>query len=168
MEDGKGLSFTSFVLWTILTWISCITTKRQGGATPAVPRTYAIGATVMTIVLACKHRYSTLTTLDGTTAALVVLCLILWVIKGDKWALIISVIASSIAGIPYIVMTYTAPLDSPFLVNTGFLIANSIAFISAGELSIRKWTVEDRLFTGVSILTGVVMIFPWVWCVYFN
>jgi hypothetical protein len=167
MQNGKGLSFASFALWTALTWISFITTKKQGGATPSVPKVYAIGATVMTFVLACKHRYTTLTALDGFIAILVVMCVVLLFTKGkkgEKWALVISVIASTIAGIPYWILTYRFPLESPILANTGFLIANSIAFISAGSLSIKTWTIQDRLFTGVSTVTGVFVILPWVWC----
>lgn len=168
MENGKGLSFASFALWTVLTWISCITTKGQGGATPAVPMVYAMGATIMTIVLACKHRYTTLTSIDGFTAILVVLCIVLLAKngkKGEKWALVISVIASTIAGIPYWVMTYRFPLESPVLANTGFLIANTTAFILAGKLPWKHWTIRDRLFTGVSMVSGVILILPWVWCV---
>lgn len=157
-EDGRGLSFTSFILWTVLTWISCLTIKRQGGSTPAVPMVYAIGATTMTVVLACKHRYTTLNVLDGFISILVVVCIVFWLMKGEKWALVISVIASSVAGIPYMVITWKFPIDSPVLANTGFLIANAIAFVSAG-----KWTIKDRLFTGVSVVTGIIMIIPWFW-----
>jgi hypothetical protein len=165
-EDGKGLSFASFALWTVLTWISCITIKSQGGATPAVPMLYAMGATFMTLVLAYMHRYTTLTALDGFTAILVVLCIVLLIKhgkRGEKWALVISVTASTIAGIPYWILTYKFPLESPVLANIGFLIANITAFISAGRLPLKYWTIKDRLFTGVSIVSGVILILPWVW-----
>lgn len=152
---GEGLSLTTFALWSALAWITCFTMWKQG-ANPAVPAVYGIGATSTTIVLLIKGRYGW-TSFDTIIAILTVLCVVLWLTSGPRWALVLSVAAAVIAGVPFIVMTWNSPANSPIIPNSGFLIANTLSFAAA-----KAWTVEDRLYPGVNFVVCSLLVLPWL------
>lgn len=152
---GEGLSLSTFVLWAILGWITSFIMLKQG-ADPAVPIIYSVGATITTILLLLKGRY-VWTEVDSFIAILTVICIVLWKTQGSRRALILSVAAGSIAGIPFIILTWQDPANSPLLCNTGFLLANVLAFASA-----KAWTLEDRLLPTMNIVTGSFMVAPWL------
>ena len=152
---GEGLSLTTFLLWSMLAWITGFTTMKQG-ANPAVPFIYAVGATATTIVLLYKGRVGW-TYFDSLIAVLVVLCAVLWLTRGAKWALTLSVIAAVIAAIPFIIVTWKAPSSSPIIANSGFFFANILSFASA-----KAWTLEARLYPGANIVVCGLLVLPWV------
>ena len=151
---GEGLSLTTFGLWSALAWITSFTMMKEK-ANPAVPMIYGTGATATTIVLLYKGRYGW-TGLDTVIAVLVAICLVLWYVKGAKWALVVSVVAAVIAGIPFTVMTWKAPANSPIVPNSAFLITNILAFVSA-----KSWTLEDRLYAGANVVVCSLLVIPW-------
>ncbi|MEI7480133.1 MAG: hypothetical protein WCJ59_00720 [bacterium] len=151
----EGLSLTTFVLWAALAWITGFTMLKQG-ANPAVPMIYGIGATTTSIVLLIKGRCGW-SGLDSVIAILVVICILLWMTNGARWALIISIAAAVIAGLPFIIMTWKSPESSPIIPNTGFLLANLLAFLSA-----KAWTLEDRLYSGVNVVVCSLLVLPWL------
>jgi hypothetical protein len=152
---GEGLSLSTFALWSALGWITAFTTLKQG-ANPAVPMIYGAGATATTIVLLYKGRYGW-STFDTVVAVLVVLCILLWLMKGSKWALIFAVAASAIASVPFVMITWQAPANSIIVTNSGFLLANVLAFISA-----KAWTIEDRLYAGANVVVCSLLVIPWL------
>lgn len=153
--DGEGVSFTTFALWAALAWISAFTMLKQG-ASPGIPAIYGVGSTSTAIVLILKGRIHW-TGMDSFIAFLVLLCIIFWMIKGARWALILSVLAAVIAGIPFIIMTWKAPLVSPIIPSSGFLLANFLSFVSA-----KAWTLEDRLYSGVNVIVTALLVIPWI------
>lgn len=152
---GEGLSLSSFGLWSVLAWITSFTMLKQK-ANPAVPMIYGVGATVTTIILLIKGRYGW-SSLDSVIAILVVICIALWLTNGARWALVLSVLASVIAAFPFMIMTWKSPANSPIIPNSGFLLANTLAFISA-----KAWTLEDRLYSGVNIVVCSLLVIPWL------
>ncbi len=152
---GEGLSLTTFGLWSALAWITSFTMLKQK-ANPAVPMIYGVGATVTTLVLLIKGRYGW-SGLDTVIAILVILCILLWLTNGPRWALILSVAAAVIAALPFIVMTWKSPANSPIIPNSGFLLANTLALISA-----KAWTLEDRLYAGVNVMVCLLLVVPWL------
>lgn len=152
---GEGLSLTTFGLWAALAWITGFTMLKQG-ANPSIPMIYGTGSTLTALVLLFKGKYQW-TVMDTVIAILVLVCIILWKTRGAKWALILSVAASMIAGIPFVVMTWKNPTVSPIIPNTGFLLANIFSFAAA-----KAWTLKDRLYTGTSIILCLLLVLPWL------
>lgn len=151
---GEGLSLTTFLLWSMLAWITGFTSIKQG-ANPAVPFIYAVGATATTIVLLYKGRAGW-SQFDSLIATLVILCVVLWLSKGAKWALILSVMAGMIASVPFILVTWQTPASSPIIANSGFFFANILSFAAA-----KAWTLEDRLYPGANIIVCGLLVLPW-------
>lgn len=152
---GKGMTFSTFLLWSVLATITSLGKLRQG-ADARVSIIYGTGATITTVVLICKGRYGW-TGLDTVVAILTVVCIVLWQTSGPRWALVMSVSAGGIASIPFIVTTWHAPASSPIIGNAGFLIANTLALIAA-----KAWTLEDRLYESVNVLLCVLLVVPWL------
>ncbi len=152
---GEGLSLTTFGLWAALAWITSVTMFKQG-ANPAVPTIYAVGATATTVVLLLKGKCQW-SGFDTLIAAMVAICVWLWLTSGPRNALIMSVVATLIAGTPFIVMTWKNPAHSPIVPNAAFLVANTLAFVSA-----KDWTLEDRLFAGVNVGVCGMLVLPWL------
>ncbi|MEI8339599.1 MAG: hypothetical protein WCF94_02955 [bacterium] len=157
MGTGENLSFTTFALWSMLNLITAYTTYKKK-ANPSIPLVYGSGATLTAIVLLFKGRCQW-STLDSVVAALVITCLLLWKIKGDKWALISSTLAAAIAGIPFLVVIWKNPEISPVLPNALFTLTNLLSFFAAD-----KWTVEDRLFSGINVIFCFLFVLPWLLC----
>lgn len=152
---GEGLSFTTFALWSAIAWIAGFSMLKQG-ANPAVPMIYGIGSTATAIVLVCKGRFYW-TTQDTIVAVLVVICVVLWMTSGPKWALISSVAAGVIAAVPFIILTWKSPATCPIIPNAGFLLANILMLISA-----KAWTLEDRLYAVVNVVVCSFLVLPWL------
>ena len=153
--NGEGLSLTTFGLWSALAWITSFTMLKQK-ANPAVPIVYAVGATATAIILLVKGRYGW-SSFDSVITALVAVCIVLWLTNGARWALILSVAAAVIASFPFIGMTWNSPAHSPIVSNSGFLLANTLAFVSA-----KAWTLEDRLYSGANIIVCSLLVIPWI------
>lgn len=151
---GEGLSLSTFALWSGLAWITCFTMWKQK-ANPAVPAIFAVGATATTIVLVAKGRFSW-TSFDTLIAVLVFICVVVWITKGSKWALVLSVVAAVIAAVPFIVLSWKWPSNVPIIANSGFLLSNSLAFVAA-----KAWTLEDRLCFGANIVVCSLLVIPW-------
>lgn len=151
---GNGFSFSTFALWSALAWITSYTMVKQG-ADALVPMIYGCGATTTTLVLIWKGRFGW-TQFDTVIALLVLLCIILLLTSGPRWALIMSVTAGAIAGLPFVLMTWQAPAQSPVISNSGFLAANVLALIAA-----KAWTMEDRLYAVVNVVVCTLLVIPW-------
>lgn len=152
---GEGLSLTTFGLWSALAWITSFAMLKKK-VNPAVVMIYGVGACATTIILLIKGRFSW-SNFDSLIAFLVVLCVILWHTRGPRGALILSVIAGGLAAVPFIVMTWKSPANSPIIPNAGFLITNVLAFVSA-----KTWTLEDRLYSVVNVVMCSLLVLPWL------
>lgn len=151
---GEGVSLTTFGLWAIISWITVFTMFKQK-ANPAVPVIFGIGSTTTALTLVSKGSFNW-TGVDMLVAVIVAICIFAWITKGAKWALVLSVLAGVIASIPFVVMTWKFPENSPFGPNCGFLVSNFLSFVSAKE-----WRLEDRLYGGVNVILCSLLIIPW-------
>ena len=151
--SGEGLSLTTFLLWSMLAWITTITTVKAG-ANPAVPCIYAMGSSATALILLYKGKIGW-SSFDSIIAVLVVMCVILWLSKGARWALVLSVIAAVIAAVPFIIVTWKTPSSSPIIANSGFFFANILSFAAA-----KAWTLEDRLYPGANIIVCGLLVLP--------
>jgi hypothetical protein len=153
---GEGLSISTFALWSAIGWITVFTIFQQN-ANASVPLIYSLGATAVTFVLIHKGQYGKWSTFDSVIAVLVVACLVLWLVNGARVALIMSVVAGSTASLPYLIMTWQFPDQSPFLPNIGFFLANALALAGA-----KAWTIEDRLYPFVNTVLTAMLLIPCV------
>ncbi len=155
MGTGEGASFTTFALWSALAWIAGFTMMKQG-ANPGVPMMYGFGAASTALALLCKGKV-TWSGLDTITTVMVAICIILWLTSGPRRAMIMSIVAGVVGGIPFIIMTWKSPAASPFIPSSGFLLANLLFFLSG-----KKWTLEDRLYGGVNVIVTSLLVIPWL------
>lgn len=152
---GDGCSLTTFVLWGALAFISAIEMKKRA-VYAGVPMLYGTGATATAIVLLFKGKFA-FTMLDAVITSSVVSCVILWNTRAAKWVLVLSVAAAALAAVPFITMTWNDPASSPIVPNASFLITNALSFASA-----KKWTLEDRLYSGVNVVVCSLLVIPWI------
>ncbi len=152
---GQGLSFTTFALWAMLAWIAVLSLIRHK-ANFSVPLIYAVGSSSISVILLLKGRFNW-GIMDSVVVILVGFCVVLWLTRGARWALIASITASLIAGIPFIIMTWKFPEQSPILVNIFFTIVNFLSF-----LSVKGWRLEDRLYCGVNTIFCASFVLPWI------
>ncbi len=162
MGSGDGLSLSTFGLWSTLAWITAYTMWKakpelgQEKPSPAVPMIYGTGALATTIVLLIKGKTGW-SMFDTLIALLTAACIVLLLVSGKRPALILSVTASAIASFPFIVMTWKHPGSSLIVTNSGFLIANVLAFVS-----VKEWTIEHRLYSGVNVVLCALLVIPWI------
>lgn len=143
-------SFAAFLLWAMLDLIATITTIIEGG-NYWLALSNAIGSTVITVLLIRKKQISW-TWVESMTAALVVICLVIWYTTGEQAGIIASSLAVVAASIPQMVDTFKKPEATPTRAYLVFLIANIISF-AGGE----SWTVEERFYQGCGIFLCVVI-----------
>lgn len=149
-----GLSVSTFLLWSLLAAVTIYSLCKQK-VNPAIACVYGSGATIMTIILLFKGKYSW-DLFDTFIAAMVMICVILYFTTGPKPALVFSSLSGFLASLPFIVLTWSDPINSPIVTNSGFLLANVFAFAGA-----KAWTLEDRIYSGVNMIGGVLLVFPW-------
>ncbi len=152
---GEGLSFSTFALLGALGWITSYTTWRSGN-NPGVAMSYAIGATTTAITLIVKGRFGW-SGFDTVIATMVVTCLILLRMSSNKTALAFAIAASAISFVPFVVLTWKFPAMSPVIPNTGFLLANILALVSA-----KNSTLEARLYPTSNTIICSLLVIPWL------
>ena len=155
LGTGENLSFTTFALWSMLDSIVAIAMYKKR-IDPSIPIVYGGGATLVAFILLFKGRCSW-SNMDSIVSVLVIVCLILWKIKGPKWANLMATTAAAISGIPFLYITWKNPDSSPIIPNVVFLIANVLQL-----LSVKEWSVEKVFFPTVNIVFCFTFVLPWL------
>lgn len=146
-------SFAAFMLWGLLDIIAAVSTIFQKG-NYMLPLGYALTATTIAILLAIKKQINW-SRVETITSIMVMICLVLWYINGDKIGTIASSLAVVIAAIPQGVDTFKKPESTPTGIYLLFVLANLLSFIGG-----KSWSIEERFYSGcVVFLTIVLVIF---------
>lgn len=146
-------SFAAFLLWALLDLIATITTVLTGG-NYWLALANAAGSTIITVLLIYKKQVAW-SRVESMTAVLVIVCLVVWYVSGERAGLIASSLAVVIASVPQMVDTWRKPKATPVLVYVTFLIANVVALISG-----KAWTIEERFYACCGIfLCSVIIVF---------
>ncbi len=153
LSGGKGLTFSTYLLWTSLAVIVTINLKAQKIDNRLVT-IYAIGAGSVSLSLLCLGK-SGWSSFDTIVAILVIICIIIWKVGGPRLALIAMVVAGLIAAMPFTIMTWKNPESSPVIANVGFLAANLFTYLGAKEFG-------DKLYSGVNTLLCGTLVAFWV------
>jgi hypothetical protein len=146
-------SFAAFLLWGMLDTIAMITSIFEQG-NYWLPLSNSVGASLVAILLIAKKQV-VWTWVESLTAALVVICLIVWGIAGERAGLIASSIAVLIASVPQMIDTYKRPQSTPTIAYAIFLFADVLS-VFAGK----GWTIEERFYSVIGgILSIVILVF---------
>lgn len=145
-------SFAAFFLWALLDLIATITTILEGG-NYWLALANAIGSTTITVILVAK-RQTSWSWVESMTAALVVVCLVIWYTSGEQAGIVASSLAVVIASLPQMVDTYKKPEATPSIVYGTFLFANIISVIGGSA-----WTIEERFYQCCGVFLCAVIFF---------
>lgn len=146
-------SFAAFMLWAMLDIIATITTILEDG-NYWLALGNAVGSTAITGLLAAKKQISW-SWIETMTAILVLICLVIWFVAGEKAGLIASSLAVVVASIPQMVATYKKPRTTPTAIYVVFLIAAILSFIAG-----KAWTIDQRFYSGCAVfLCSVIVVF---------
>ena len=151
LRSNVQQSFAAFLLWAMLDIIATVTTMLQGG-NYWLALSNAIGSSVITLILISKKQVSW-SWIETMTASLVVICLTVWSLSGERAGIIASSLAIVLASIPQMVDTFKKPESTPTLAYGVFTIANVISLLGG-----RAWTFEERVYQCCSILFCVVIV----------
>jgi hypothetical protein len=144
-------SFAAFMLWAMLDIIATITIIMEDGNC-WLPLGNAVGSTVITVLLVVKRQISW-SWIETMTAILVIICLIIWFVAGDKFGLIASSLAIVISGIPQMADTYKKPWATPTGTYIIFLIASTLSFVAG-----KSWTIDQRFYPGCGMFLCLVIV----------
>lgn len=146
-------SFAAFLLWALLDLIATITTILAGG-NYWLALANAAGSTIITLLLIYKKQVAW-SWIESMTALLVIICLVVWYVSGERAGIVASSLAVVIASVPQMVDTWRKPEATPFWVYVTFLLANIVALIGG-----KAWTIEERFYACCGIfLCSVIVIF---------
>jgi hypothetical protein len=151
IRDKIEQSFVAFMLWAMLDIIATITSIISDG-NYWLPLSNAIGASTVAILLAIKKQVSW-SWVETMTAILVIVCLTLWYVLGEKAGIISSGLAVVVASIPQFVETYKKPSTTPTAVYSVFLFANILSLIAG-----KSWTIEERFYPGCAVFLCLVIV----------
>lgn len=147
-------NFASWILWGILEAIVAASIIAQHGNF-LLPICYSVGCLIIAIAIAVKSKTISWSWFENMIAGLTIICMIVWGIAGDWFATIFSTIAVVIAGVPLLVDCYKNPWGNPFLIYSGFFVANSLSTAGGNE-----WSVQERLYPAAcTIFTILVLLF---------
>ena len=139
------------MLWAMLDLIATVTSVLEDG-NYWLPMSNAIGSLVITILLIVKKQVSW-SRIETMTTLLVIICLIVWYVAGEKAGIIASSLAVVIASVPQMVETYRKPGATPVIAYIAFLGASVVSLV-AGE----SWTIEERFYAGCSVFLCLVIV----------
>lgn len=131
-------SFATWLLWFILDVIVLFGVFDQDG-NPYLFSAFALGTGIVTILLVVKKQVSW-SSFETYISWMVTVCIIVYLLAGPHLAIIATVLALNIAGIPQVIATFKDPKATPTIAYSLFAISALLSAISA-----KAWTVEDML-----------------------
>ncbi len=144
-------SFAAFLLWAMLDLIATITTILQDGNF-WLPLSNVTGSAVITILLVIKKQVSW-SRVETMTSVLVAICLLVWMIAGEKAGIIASSLAVVIASLPQMKETFDKPETTPASAYIVFLLGNLVSFFAG-----KAWTIEERFYPACSAFLCIVIV----------
>ena len=151
-NTGVEQNFATWMLWAMLDTIATISTILEHGKNFWLQGGFVLGSVVVTILL-IKRKQTKWTIYETVVSFLVFCCLVFWYLKGNDAGIIASVVATCIAGIPQLFLTYKKPATTPTLTYLLFSLGGFISFIGG-----TAWTVEERLFSGETAVSCLIIV----------
>ncbi len=145
-------NFATYALWGALDTIAAATIFLTNGNF-LLPAMYSI-LSFSVLVAILRARTFSWTWFETLTSALVIVCIIIWAVSGDRAATIASAIAVAIASIPQLVDFWKKPREAPLLTYVAFTAANGISILAG-----KDWSVEERFYPTVCTIATTLFIF---------
>lgn len=144
-HDGAGQSLAMWALWAVLDTTLTISIVVQRGNF-LLPAGFAVGSIILAVLLLAKGQFAW-GRLENVIAALVLVCLGVWITSGPRLATIAATLAIVIAGWPAMVELWRNPQRGIAHIWLGYTAANTLAFLGG-----TNWSVEERFAPGVFVM----------------
>jgi hypothetical protein len=153
-EKGAKQNLITWILWFFLDVIQLTTTYDAKG-TYLFLIIITIGGGVTTFLLLKNGKRKWDKKFHTRVIIAVGVCITVWCTFGSYYAIFFSTAAQVIAGLPQLKDMWEEPDPKLLPSYVSFFIMNTLAFIFA-----KAWTFEDRFFTGVFIIFGILTLYP--------
>lgn len=161
INNGKGQSLFSWLLWMSLDLILVKTTHDAHGASESMVLMYTslFGSTMISISFLFIKKKAEWKNTETITLILMITTVIVWgTTNSPEQAILSAVIAQVIAGIPEIKESWRDPEPT-------WTLASDILFVFAYSIttfSSSVWNVENKLFAGVLGIYTIICMVPLV------
>jgi hypothetical protein len=149
IAKGEDQSFATWLLWSLLDLITCISVYRQNGEWNLIAG-YVIGGLSISLLLFRQGKISW-SWFEYFIVILLTLCLGLWYLKGDRAATVMGTTAVCIASLPQFLGDYKKPKRKTVIAWYGFGISNLLTFFGAEEWGI-KYTFYPGACAGLCVI----------------
>lgn len=139
LRDKIKQNFATWILWTLLDFIALVSLVFQGG-NYALVIGYFFGGTIVTCCLIYKKQIEW-TIKETVVLLMVIICLIVWSVSGNRNATIVSTLAVFISGLLQVSDSWRKPDTQTSYIYLGYVLANGLSCL-AGE----AWTIKDRFY----------------------
>ena len=138
-------------MWTVLDNLILVSCFKAGNKRPWLPVGFALGASLVTIILLTKGvwHWSNVETISAIGATIAIVC---WWKLGPRSAVVASVLAMTIAGIPAMHDAWILPDPSGWWLWGGVALSSILSFYGA-----KAWTIEERFLPSVSFIFNIAM-----------
>lgn len=139
LRDEIEQNFVTWILWLLLDGIALGSLIFQGGNYLLVIG-YCVGGFIVSCCLIYKKQIRW-TAKEVVVLSMVIICLIVWSVSGNRNATIASTLAVFISGLLQMSDSWRKPDTQTSFIYLGYVLANGVSCL-AGE----AWTIKDRFY----------------------
>jgi hypothetical protein len=149
-------SLITWLLWIVIPIVTFFAQQSQGGSIQSM-LSLAVGLSPLLIIICAlikKHFILEFTRTNIACLAISSIAILLWMVSGNEnIAIILSIVAGLVAGIPTLIHGYNHPTEentSPFMLG---IVAAAITLLTLDSFSMNTAAFASYLFISNSILT---------------
>lgn len=146
IRRNANQNFPTWALWAVLDAVATASIISRGGNF-LLPATYTLGSAVTAIIVLRFCGKPSWTWFETMITVMVVICLGVWYVSGDRIATIASVTALLIASIPQVKDVWKCPAGTPTLPYAIWSLANLVSLWGG-----KNWSVEERLYPVIAFI----------------
>lgn len=141
----------SWIMWAVLDSIILVSCFKAGNKRPWLPAGFVLGASIVAIILLTRGvwGWGVVETISAIGATIAIVC---WWKLGPKSAIVASVLAMTIAGIPAMHDAWVLPDPSSWWLWGGVAFSALLSCYGA-----KKWTVEECFLPSASFAFNIAM-----------
>ncbi|MES2930945.1 MAG: hypothetical protein V4665_04145 [Patescibacteria group bacterium] len=153
-EKGAGQNFCTWVLWVILDIVQFICTVLAGGTYVMFFAFIPCASIIMCLVFRYRKKMDDF---EKIIAVLVFLCIVIWLLFGEYWAIVFQTLSQIIAGLPLLRDTWRKAKEfrKTLLPLSIFAIVHLLCILRKDG-----WSVEHTLFPAALEIFTLVSILP--------
>jgi hypothetical protein len=155
-DNPEDISFSSFMLWTILDSIAFLTIFIKGGFW-FLPLAFVTGSGSIAYMLYKMGKISW-GSLDFFIICLVAICIAVWARSGELNAIITATVATVLAGIPQVYKSWKSPDKRTTLIWLCFVAGNMFTYFASDATEYESF-IRERFCPLGNILMPAAMVF---------